>query len=457
MTALRATIGLWWLLRRRGRDADGAVRPERLTTGLAVAAFATTTAILLVVVGGFMAFVARAGGSEGIATGLDADTTSYITQYPLYAGIASLLLLVPLVTLGGAAARLAAARRDARLASLRLAGATTGQVTLLTALDAAAQAFVGAVIGVAGYVALIPLVSQLRFQGRTFDLGELWVGPWVVLSAVAGVVVVALTSALVSLRRVAITPLGVAARVTPPALRWTRLLPFLLAGLAMVIAMNTPWASEAIVIAVLTTVLVGGFATLNVVGPFAMALAGRVTAARARRVPSLLAGRRIVDSPKTAWRSVGGVALATFVAGLTSIFALVDPAGEPPADRLMMADLKTGGFLTLAIAGILAAVSTGVLQAGRVIDQRSEYRALRLAGTDERTLDRARLDETLVPLLVAVGIATAGALMLMLPVLGVTALANVAVVAQFLACVAAASVLVLAASWTTRAIAHALA
>ncbi|MGC5167981.1 FtsX-like permease family protein [Luteimicrobium sp. DT211] len=457
MTRLKATVALWWLLRRRARGAAGDSEPARLTTALAVVAFATTTAILLVVVGGFMAFVARAGGSTGIAEGLDADTTSYTTQYPLYAGIASLLLVVPLATLGGAAARLAAARRDARLASLRLAGATTGQVTLLAALDAGAQALVGAAFGVGAYLALLPLVAQLRFQGRTFDLGELWVGPWVVLAALAGVVLVALVSALVSLRRVAITPLGVAARVTPPGLRWTRLLPFLFAGLAMVVAVNTSWASEAIVIAVLTTVLVGGFATLNVIGPFVMSLAGRVTAGRARRVPALLAGRRIVDSPKTAWRSVGGVALATFVAGLTSIFALIDPSDQAPADRVLLTDLKTGGFLTLAIAGVLAAVSTGVLQAGRVIDQRSEYRALRLAGTDERTLDRARLDETLVPLLVAVGVATIAALMLMLPVLGVTALANVAVVAQFLACVLAASLLVLAAAWTTRRIAHTLA
>ncbi len=142
------------------------------------------------------------------------------------------------------------------------------------------------------------------------------------------------------------------------------------------------------------------------------------------------------------------------MAGLTSVFALVDPTDQPPADRLLMTDLKTGGFLTLAIAGVLAAVSTGVLQAGRVIDQRSEYRALSLAGTDERTLDRARLDETLVPLLVAVGVATVGALMLMLPVLGATALANVAVVGQFLLCVLGASALVLAATWTTRAVAH---
>ena len=39
----------------------------------------------------------------------------------------------------------------ARLAALRLAGATTGQVVRLTALDAAGQALIGALIGIAGY------------------------------------------------------------------------------------------------------------------------------------------------------------------------------------------------------------------------------------------------------------------------------------------------------------------
>ncbi|MEK8226302.1 hypothetical protein NKG05_09895 [Oerskovia sp. M15] len=56
---------------------------------------------------------------------------------------------------------------------------------------------------------------------------------------------------------------------------------------------------------------------------------------------------------------------------MTSIFALIDPGmGADPAEAQFLGDLTTGGFLTLAIAGVLAAVSTGVMQAGRVIDQR---------------------------------------------------------------------------------------
>ncbi|MDF2807597.1 MAG: hypothetical protein K0S43_2543, partial [Cellulosimicrobium sp.] len=403
---------------------------------------------------------------DGMREGMDSAITPYATQYPLLAGVASLLLLIPRVTLGAAAARLAVARRDARLAALRLAGATTGQVTTLTALDAAAQAVIGALVGLLGYGALLPLVAQLRFQGRTFDLGELWVGIPALLGAVVLVVAVALVSALVSLRRVAITPLGVAARVTPPGLKAVRLLSMGVAFVALIVATNLSFGSVfvalivatnlsfgsvAVVLTVLTVILLVGFATVNVVGPFVIWLVGKMTAGSALRVPTLLAGRRIVDNPKTAWRSVGGVALATFIAGLTSIFALLDPGlGADPDEVQYLTDMKTGGFLTLAIAGVLAAVSTGVMQAGRVIDQRNEYRTLVLSGTDLRTLDQARFRETLVPLVVSVGVSTFAALLFMVPVIGLNAFANVEVVVQFLLCVAAASALVLAGAGASR-------
>ena len=442
------TVDLWWLLRRRSADERD---PQGLTNVLAIIAFGVTTAILLVVMGGFHAFLERAGGIFGMREGMDSAITPYATQYPLLAGVASLLLLIPLVTLGAAAARLAVARRDARLAALRLAGATTGQVTTLTALDAAAQAVIGALAGLLGYGALLPLVAQLRFQGRTFAIGELWVGVPALLGAVVLVVAVALVSALVSLRRVAITPLGVAARVTPPGLKAVRLLSMGVAFVALIIATNLSFGSVAVVLTVLTVILLVGFATVNVVGPFVIWLVGKMTAGSARRVPTLLAGRRIVDNPKTAWRSVGGVALATFIAGLTSIFALLDPGlGADPDEVQYLTDMKTGGFLTLAIAGVLAAVSTGVMQAGRVIDQRNEYRTLVLSGTDLRTLDQARFRETLVPLVVSVGVSTFAALLFMVPVIGLNAFANVEVVVQFLLCVAAASALVLAGAGASR-------
>ncbi|WP_129665455.1 hypothetical protein [Phytoactinopolyspora endophytica] len=440
---MRSTLSLWWLLRSRTRHSTD---PQRLTSALSITAFAVVTAVLLVVIGGVFAFIERADAATRVS---DSSPMANADQYPMLAVIAAGLLLVPLVTLGGAAARLAVARRDARLATLRLTGATTTQVAHLATLDAAAQALFGAVAGATCYVALIPLVARLRFQDRTFGYGELWVGAPSMLATIGLVVLVAVASSLMSLRRVAITPLGVTARVTPASLRTRRVVAALAVLVAFIVASNVG-GDSGVIVAVLGALLIAGFATLNTVGPYIIGRIGNRTAARARHVATLLAGRRIVDSPKTAWRSVGGVALATFIAGLTSITAAIDASGTTAADRVFGSDLATGGLLTLGIAGLLAAVSTGVTQAGRVIDQRHQYRALELAGMDVAVLNKARGRETSIPLFAGVGIAALAALAFMMPVLGPSALADLDVVVRFLVCVAAAIALTLAGSAASR-------
>ncbi|GMA30018.1 hypothetical protein [Litorihabitans aurantiacus] len=281
------TLRLWLLLRRR--TASGPRDPARLTSALAVVAFGVTTAVALVVVGGLTAFVQRQ------LTGTGGDESG---AYVVLAAFATLLLLVPLSTLGGAAARLAVARRDARLATLRLVGASTGRVATLTVLDAAVQALTGALAGVAGYLALLPLVARLRFQGRAFEVGELWVGVPGLAAAIVAVVLVALASATSSLGRVAISPLGVAARTTPPGMRAARLIALVLAAVgAASVSSALAGAPAAVGIAVTMLLVAGGMATLNLVGPFVLGLVGRVTAARARSAATLLAGRRIADDP----------------------------------------------------------------------------------------------------------------------------------------------------------------
>lgn len=65
---------------------------------------------------------------------------------------------------------------------------------------------------------------------------------------------------------------------------------------------------------------------------------------------------------------------------------------------LYMRDIAMGGFPDLAFAAVLAAVSSGVMQTGNVYDQADEYRMLALEGTDEATLDKARMMEVITPL-----------------------------------------------------------
>ncbi len=433
---MTAAARLWWLVRRR---SAGRSDPQALTSGLAVIAFGATTAVLLVVLGGIAAFDGRAAGLPLS----DVEST-----YPVLARIAAALLLIPLVTLGGAAARLVVARRDARLATLRLCGATTAQVAVITLLEAGAQALAGGLAGVLGYAALLPAVARLRFEGRTFDLGELWVGVPAVLAAVGAVTVVALLSAVSSLRRVAITPLGVAARVRPAGLRAVRLLTMLLAAVAFGVTMRS---GVDVPVVVLVGLLVLGIATINVVGPFVAYLQGRIVTARAKDVATLLAGRRLMDQPRTAWRSVGGVSLATFIAGIASVMAVLDTSTTTSAsDHQYLADLSTGALLTLAIAGVLAAVSTGVMQSGRVIDQRDQYRALALAGTELAVLDKARMKETLLPLYAAIGTSLVAVGLLLVPAMGMSAFTHVDVALRFVGSVLVASLLVVAGAAASR-------
>lgn len=432
MTSLR----LWLLLRRRtGSDRRD---PARLTGLLAVLSLAVTTAVSLVVAAGFLAFVDRAARGESVG--------EYVAGlYPILAALALVLLAVPLITLGSAATKLAVARRDARLASLRLAGATTGQVITLTLLDAAAQAVLGAVVGIGGYLALIPAFSQLHFQGRPFDAGELWLGAAGTAAAVAVVLVVVLGAALGGLRRIAITPLGAAQRVTPAPLRWVRLLAVIGAiGAAAALGSAGSLLGAAMVVAVLAVIGIG-MGTLNLVGPWVIGVIGRVGARTARAPAALLAARRVMDDPRSAWRSVGGVALATFVAVITAVTAVVTPdAVTNSSDLMLVTDLRTGALLTLGIAGVLAAVTTGVVQAGRMIDGRSAARSLRLAGAEMRVLDRARLGEVALPLLATVALSAGLAVMLVAPLLGAGLFLQPAAIAQIGLSVVGACALVLA-------------
>ncbi len=209
------TVDLWWLLRRRSADERD---PQGLTNVLAVIAFATTTAILLVVVGGFGAFLGRAGGIEGMQeawTRPSRRTTRSTRSSPASprsccSSRSSRSVGRPRGSPSRAATR--AWRRSGSRGHDRPGHVAHGARRRRPGRH-------GALVGLVGYGALLPLVAQLRFQGRTFDLGELWVGVPALLGAVVLVVAVALVSALVSLRRVAITPLGVAARVTPRASR----------------------------------------------------------------------------------------------------------------------------------------------------------------------------------------------------------------------------------------------
>ncbi|WP_454050240.1 FtsX-like permease family protein [Cellulomonas sp. Marseille-Q8402] len=442
---MRTVLALAPRLRRAGgRDAV-------LTTALAVAAFAVTTALVLSVVGGLLGFLDRAASPVGAYQRENGDF------YVVLAWTAVVLLVVPLLTLGGSAARLGVARRDARLATLRLLGVTPREVVALTVVETAWQGLLGALAGVVGYGLLLPVWTRVPFQGSTFSAAELWVGWPVLLATCVAVPLLAVVSGVVSLRRVVVSPLGVARRQTPPAMRAVRAVLAVVAmgGFMVVTSALGAFGAAAVAFGVVSLAL--GFAALNLIGPWVLGLLGRLRARRARTPAQLLAARRLVDDPRATWRVVGGLGLAGFVAGALAVVPMIasaTPLDASPAERAANAtltgDLVRGALLTLVITFLVAAASAGITQAASVLDRRRELALQVLAGTPVALLDQVRRREVLVPML-TVGVGSAAAAVVMMsPVLGFAGVTDPSGLLLLVGCLTGGCLLVLGATEISR-------
>lgn len=252
------------------------------------------------------------------------------------AALGCALLLVPVLVLVAAGGRLAGTRRELLLARLRLAGASPRQVTLIVAAETAAAAVAGALAGTAAYLALVPLLAGVPWQGHPWFVGDLLPSPALVLTAVTVVVVVLVAAALSTLRAVITSPLG-AAQLQDA--RSTRLGRVVLAVVAVVATAYAARASGELVAQLATVVVVVG--ALNLVGPLVVDRLGRVLAAVSRGPAGLLAGRSLSGDPRAGWRVVSGVVLAGFAAGFFSLVA-ISPAADAVTARSVLLPVPAG-------------------------------------------------------------------------------------------------------------------
>jgi FtsX-like permease family protein len=228
---------------------------------------------------------------------------------------AAVALVLPILILIATASRLSAARREERFASMRLVGATPGQISTISAVEAIIAALAGVVLGFGLFFAVRPLLYHVPFTGAPMAPGDLSLHAVDILIAVVGVPIAAVVSARLALRRVQISPLGVTRRVKTSPPRMVRIIP-LLAGIAFLAYFDAAGKPGAIGSQLLE--LLVGFVLLIVglvlAGPWLTTAGSRIMAKRASRPATLIAGRRLLDNPKAAFRFVSGLVIALFVA-----------------------------------------------------------------------------------------------------------------------------------------------
>jgi hypothetical protein len=243
-----------------------------------------------------------------------ADTGGAKSATDLILSVVALAILAPVLIFIATATRLSAARREERFAAMRLAGATRKQVSLLAATESTVAAVLGVAAGFGIFFLLRTPVAGIPFIGQPFFPGELSLSLPDILAVAVGVPVFAAVAARLALRRVHISPLGVARRATPKPPRAWRVVP-LLAGLAELgfwtihgHPASIPGQIQAFASS-FALILVGLF----IAGPWLTMAAARAMARWTSRPGTLIAARRLADDPRAAFRAVSGLVLALFI------------------------------------------------------------------------------------------------------------------------------------------------
>jgi hypothetical protein len=242
------------------------------------------------------------------------DSGGGANSIDLILSVVALAILTPVLIFIATATRLSAARREERFAAMRLVGATRDQVSRIAAVEATTAGIAGVVLGFGLFFLLRVPVAGIPFIGQPFFPAELTLSLLDILLVAIGVPVFAAIAARLALRRVNISPLGVARRATPEPPRAWRVVP-LLAGLAELgfwtvhgHPASIPGQIQAFVSS-FALIIVGLF----IAGPWLTMAAARAMARWTSRPGTLIAARRLADDPRAAFRAVSGLVLALFV------------------------------------------------------------------------------------------------------------------------------------------------
>ena len=384
-----------------------------------IIAFVFSSFLALTVAGGTWMFVERnAHPTARIIETLNMEELGFeqgTLIHVVLAIVACALLVIPVLNLGAGASRLGAQSRATRLASLRLIGMSGSQVLKMSMLETLIQAVIGTLLGTLLWLASLPLWQGISFQGQTIAPQEMLLPFWLWGAVLLVIVFLAVISTIIGLRRVQISPLGVARRENPKKLKLWRLVFLVVAIIAFMVINSSFNVLDAVVG---TYIVIGGTIVLvifgiNVVGPLILQTVARLTV-RSGRVAQLVASRRIIADPKGAWRNVSGIALL----GLIATFGAMIPADDPNRaayDQAMLSDLRTGVYITFAVGLVVAAVSTLISQASIVLERTGESKALSELGFPNKVFAQIRVNHVLWPLILTLAFSIAAGLFITVP------------------------------------------
>ncbi|MEU0884016.1 FtsX-like permease family protein [Lentzea sp. NPDC005914] len=250
----------------------------------------------------------------GLAGGTGSYRDDYHGMLYLLTRVGLVVLVVPCLVLVASAARLTAAKRERRLAALRLAGASPRQVVVMTAAETAVGAVVGSVLGVVLAQPFSHITAKIPWEGGTWYPGDFVPSTAVVVAVAVLAPVLVVAAAITGLRRVVQKPL--AAEEKRQVRSWRLLM---IAGAMGVFFLGIMYAQQVSGDNQFTVVLLGlgavAFA-LVLAGPVVTAWVGRFFVSRWHKPSTLLAGRRLSGDPVAAFRGSAGVVIAVFTGSM---------------------------------------------------------------------------------------------------------------------------------------------
>lgn len=380
-----------------------------LVTLVAIISLTVSSTIAYLVAGGTWMFYQRSLRpqdfhvvQETLANGPDDPIMS---TWVIMALFACAFLVPTIVSLTAQAAVLGASGREKRLATLRLIGLSSGDITRMTMLETAAQAAIGIVLGGFFSVLLAPIFSNMKFQDVYIQTSELILPWWGYLTVAVVVFVLAITASVVGMQRVRVEPLGVSRKEMPPALKYRSAILFVIFTVFTLIMVDrTSMSSGIAAMAIVAAVVSINVMLINWVAPFLLQVFYRMVSIMPG-TSHFVASQRIAADAKTTWRRSASMAFFGVIAG----YLVISPVGadgltammsEEPGIFMMFRDLAMGGVLTLVFGFILSAMSVFLGLASQIFEQAHLSRSLHLMGVQRNFYFRTQVFETLGPVVI---------------------------------------------------------